>query len=233
MTRTPTLEEVIREAITSRLIDLHVALPGRIELYHPAEQAADVQPLLLRSFPTVDGDEIAERLPIIPKVPIVFPRSSDFFVTFPLKPGDLVTLIFMDRSIDTWTAGPGTEVDPVDTRMHSLSDAVAYPGGYPFPRSLKGAHPTNMVMGQDLGPQIHIKPTGEIHAGSEFATDFVALAQKVLTELNKVATGFNGHIHPGVTTGPGVTGPAGPPPTGTPPTSLSFVAPSATKLKAD
>lgn len=185
---TPTLEEVIREAITNRLLDVHVALPGRINTYYLSEQAADVQPLLKRSFVTVDGDEIEESLPVIPKVPVVFPRSNDFFITFPLKPGDLVTLVFIERSIDTWTAKEGEEVDPVDTRMHSLSDAVAYPGLYPFSKAVKDAHATNMVIGQDSGPQIHIKPSDEIHLGSENAADFVALAAKIATELTKINT---------------------------------------------
>jgi len=166
MTRSPTLEDVLREAMTARLMDVHVALPARVEEYNAAEQWVNAKPLLKRSFTTIDGEEISESLPIVPKIPVMFPRAGGFFLSLPIAKGDFVLLVFNERSIDAWTAKAGEEVDPVDARMHSLSDAVAFPCFYPFSKSLKDAHASNLVVGKDGGIQTHYKST-EIALGEE------------------------------------------------------------------
>ena len=99
-TRTPTLQEVIRQAFDYYLEDLHVALPGKVESYDAEEQRATVQPLVNRRVVVEEGETLTEQLPSIPDVPIAFPRSGDFFLTFPIKRGDLVTLVFQERSIE-------------------------------------------------------------------------------------------------------------------------------------
>ncbi len=201
--RSPTLAEVVQLALESRLRSVHVALPGRIEKYDATQQKADVKPMVSDLSPTRDGEEVEESLPIIPNVPVVFPRGGGYFVTMPLAPGDFVLLVFNERSIDTWASGDGAEKNPDDFRTHNLTDAVAIPGFYPFSQSVGEASiDTNMVMGKDSGSTIHIKDDGEIHLGSENPSEFIALAQKVLDELNSVKTDLDGfktaydsHIH--------------------------------------
>lgn len=69
-------------------------------------------------------------------------------------------------------------------------------------------------------------------------TDFVALAQKVLDELNKIKNAFNGHVHGAGTFSNGggaVAGASGPPsqnPSGTPPVTYSPASVAATESKA-
>lgn len=180
--RSPNLAELISEAFDIRLGDLHTALPGRIESYDAAKQEADVKPLIKRLISAADGDEILEEIPVIPNVPIAFPRAGGYFVTFPLAKGDHVLLIFAERSIDNYQAGVGIDSDPDDFRMHSLTDAVAIPGWYPEGKSLPTTHATNLVIGRENGPEIHIKGT-EIHIGEENATDFLALGPDTETRL--------------------------------------------------
>ncbi len=79
---------------------------------------------------------------------------------------------------------------------------------------------------------LSVEVIDELRLGSDTATDFVALASLVLTELNKISSGFNGHVHPGVAAGAGVTGPPGPAPTGTPPTVVTPAPVAGTKVKA-
>jgi hypothetical protein len=94
-----------------------------------------------------------------------------------------------------------------------------------------------MVIGEDGGSSIHLKPGGEIHIGSA-PTDWVALAADVLTELQALASDFgtiktllSTHVHP--------TAAVGPPSPPTPPGDLSTFTPhtpasvAATKVKAD
>lgn len=201
--RTPTLAEVIRAAMDHRLRQVHVALPGRVESYNAEEQRADVQPMIQELTPTRAGGELLESLPVIPSVPVAFPRGGGYFLTFPIKAGDFVTLVFAERSIDTWVAGDGAEKNPDDFRTHDLSDAIAIPGFYPFGQSVgESAIDADLVMGKDGGSTIHIKDNGEIHLAAENADQFVALAQKVLDELNQVKadldavkTTFDSHMH--------------------------------------
>ncbi len=204
MSDSPTWAEVISSAIESAAAGLHVSIPGEVESYDAATQTASIKPSLKRPLPTLDRVEFLD-LPVLPRVPIVFPRAGPFFVSFPIVKGDRVLLVFADRSLDQWVDA-GREGDPLDGRTHDLSDAVAIPGLYPTSDPLADAHAANMVLGKDGGSQIHIKPNGEIHVGSENATAFAALATLVLTELQAIKTAHDLHFHLGVTTGGGVSG---------------------------
>lgn len=162
-TRSPSLEEVLRMATHQALFEVHTALPGKVEKYDEKTQKADVKPLLKRTVINDDGTELSESLPVISDVPVLFPRAGGFFISFPVQPGDFVLLVFCERSIDKFTAGTGGEVDPVDLRMHDLSDAVALPAFYPFSRPIKDANPDDLVLGQDAGgAQLAIKDGGKV-----------------------------------------------------------------------
>jgi len=192
--RSPEPEEVLRQAFDYFLGDTHTALPAKITEYYPDEQKVDVKPLLKRRVVCQDGSEILEELPIIPDVPVAFPRSQSFFLTLPLAVDDFVLLVFVERSLDKWLSGTGEDTDPDEFRMHDLSDAIAIPGLYPYKLALSDAHTKNMVLGKDGGIQIHLKPGGEIHLGSENAADFIALAQKVFDEIDSLKTTVNNFI---------------------------------------
>lgn len=226
--RTPTLEEVLRLALADTQSKLHVSLPGSIESYDVATQTATVKPLIKDSFITEENEDVVEPLPVINNVPIVFPRGGGFFITFPLAKGDHVHLVFNERSIDKFQSSEGGDTDPVDIRMHNLSDAVAYVGFYPDSKALADAHANNMVLGKDGSTQIHIVD-GKIELGEEGSADKVSLDSRVQTELARiksdleaVKTYLTTHIHTAVTTGAGVSGvPSVTPPTPTSPAATA------------
>ncbi len=232
--RNPTLADVITQAMETRLSDLHVALPAQVMAYDPTLQTVDVKPMLTRVIET-DTGELPDVLPVIPAVPVAFPRAGNFFVSFPIKPGDFVLLVFVERSMDEWWA-TGVEALPGDLRKHSLADAVAIPGVYPATLPIAPpAHATNMVLGTGPG-QVHITPAGEVRLGLEAAVSFVALAQAVDTELTAVKadlealkTLLSTHVHTGVTTGAGASGPSADFASYTPHTPATV---AATKVKA-
>lgn len=216
--RTPELEDVIRLALENFQSSFHVALPGRIESYDESTQTANVKPLLKNSFIDADGVDVVEELPVINSVPIQFMRGGGFFLSFPIKKGDHVLLVFNERSIDKFQTGTGDDTDPVDTRMNNLSDAVAIPGFYPDSKALSDAHPSNAVLGKDGGTQIHVAD-GKIELGAEASADKVSLDSKIQIELTRIAseltaltTFIAAHVHTGVTTGPGSSGPPAVPP---------------------
>lgn len=160
--RTPRLEEVLRLAYRTMQTDLHVALPGRVEKYDASTQKADVKPLLQRHLSIPEQGELIEPLPVITDVPVVFPRGGGFFLSLPLAVGDHVLLVFNERSIDKFVAGDGGDTDPIDLRMHSLSDAVAFPGFYPSQKALGDASGDALVLGKDGGLELILDPAGKL-----------------------------------------------------------------------
>lgn len=121
------LVDLLNAATASALAGVHTCLPGQIESYDHSRQRASVKPLLKKAY--LDGK--AESLPVIDGVPVVFPASSDFSFTYPLKDGDTVLLVFAERSMEKWLQRGG-ETEPGDPRKFDLTDAIALPGLKPF-----------------------------------------------------------------------------------------------------
>ena len=91
MTQTPTLAQLIKQAIDSRLVDVHTAIIARVESYAPEKQQVDVSPVLKRQ---------SEDLPMLCDVPVLFPRAGGFFISLPIQPGDFVQILFNESAID-------------------------------------------------------------------------------------------------------------------------------------
>jgi hypothetical protein len=123
----PSLEQAIVEAIRAQLVQLHVAMPARVESYDAATRKCSATPLIRRGVVTEAGVRTTELMPVIPDIPVVMPGSGGARVKFPVSRGDTVLLVFADGSLDRWLVRGG-EVDPGDDRSHTLTDAVAIPG---------------------------------------------------------------------------------------------------------
>ena len=91
-----------------------------------SEQTVDVKPLINKTY----DDGVILALPNILAVPVIFPSAGGGVLTFPMKVGDTVLLVFSMRSLDEWLEGNGTSSTPVDVRTHYLNDAIALPGLY-------------------------------------------------------------------------------------------------------
>jgi len=150
-----TLEEVIRIAIENRLSSLHIAMPGQVVSHDPQKNCVSVQPVLKRKYES--NDEVV-KLPVINNVPVVFPRAGNAYISLPISAGDVVQLLFSERSIDLWKAKGGV-VDPDDPRKFHLSDAVAIPGGYPLCDPVD-VSTTDIRIHNDIG-QVSVLPTGK------------------------------------------------------------------------
>ena len=201
--RSPSLEEVLNTAIEYHTADIWTALPGSIDSYDPIDQKADIKPLITSLSETAEGDELAENLPVLPNVPIIFPRGGEFFLSFPLKPGDHVLLIFNSRSIDKFVTGDGEVTNPDDYLRHDLSSAVAYAGFYPYQKALavEDASSDTMAFGKEGGPTVHISKS-KIDLGEKNPSDKASLDSKVQDEIkalrdavNNFVTTFNTHSH--------------------------------------
>lgn len=143
-------------------LDQHVAIPGRVERYDAATQTADVVPLVRHPVPQPDGSYALEELPVVPSVPVVFPRTGRWMLTFPIVAGDTVQLLVNTAAIGHWRAGSGDVTDPGDLRRQHLAHAVAIPGLYVRRKALAHASATDLVMGDDEGTLLAIKPDGTV-----------------------------------------------------------------------
>ena len=117
----------------------HVAYPGRVQSYNASTQTADVVPLIRQQVPQPDGSYALEELPVVPSVPVVWPRVGGWFVAMALVPGDTVQLVVNTSAIGHWRAGDGSVTDPGDLRRQHLSHAVAIPGLYVRQKALQRA----------------------------------------------------------------------------------------------
>lgn len=205
MSRTPTLPEVIRAALTSRLLDVHTSIPAKVVRYDATRCVVDAAPLIRAPVVGENGKTTYTTLPVVTNVPVAFPQGGGFRLTFPLAIGDTVWLSFSEASLDRWM-NFGDEVDPEDPRRFALSDAAAIPGV----RALAGTDAVTAASTDGCvleliggGAKLRLKSGGTVELGTSGA-EALALASKVATELSAIRTTFNMHIH-AVTTAPGST----------------------------
>jgi hypothetical protein len=173
----PTLAEIIRLAIASKLLDVHSAEVARVESYNAATQTIDALPMVRRAIVDSDGDVQHEELPKIPNVPVLFPRSGAFSLTWPLAPGDFVLLVFCSSACGNWRE-TGDVSDPGDLRRHDLSYSFAVPGIGPNSATL----PTmaTAALFEVSSPATHV----QVGAGS---AQFVALSNLVESLVGALA----------------------------------------------
>lgn len=184
---TPSFSKVLKDAIEERLLDVHTTIVARVTKVDVAKGMCDAQPVIKRKY--ADGEVV--ELPVISNVPIANYRAGNAFISLPVKVGDYVELRISERSLDVWLEKGGV-VDPLDPRKFNLTDAIAYPGVYPFTMPPEGATADDIII-RNGSSKITVKPDGVIALGGE--SDAIALASKVLTELENIKTAFDNHTH--------------------------------------
>lgn len=71
-------------------------------------------------------------------------------MTFPVKAGDECLVVFADRCIDFWWQSGGIQ-EPVDDRMHDLSDAFCIVGPQSQARKISGINTSATQLRSDDG----------------------------------------------------------------------------------
>lgn len=155
---TPSLEQILKDAIESRITDLHTAMIGVVQSYNAQLQTADIQPVIKKKY--ADGTLV--NLPLLANVPILFNRTGKAYLHVPLKKDDYVLLIFCERSLDVWLQQGGI-VDPKDYRKHNLSDAIAIAGIFPQGKEIQG-QPDKVDLVNDQS-KISLSEDGKIKIG--------------------------------------------------------------------
>jgi hypothetical protein len=156
--------DLLAQAFRNRQAEMRVAMPAKVTSYDFKAQKATVKPLINRKY----ADGRIEEYPVINNVPMIFPRSGGASLTFPVKIGDTVLLVFSDRSIESW-AENGGNVNPDDNRMHNINDAIAIPGLIPFVAG-SAAKNNDDVLLTYAGAEISIQSDGKINMKSPKVT---------------------------------------------------------------
>lgn len=216
----PTLQEVIAEAIESRLLEVHTAIPGKVVSYDATTQTAEVTPVVQRAEPREDGGNTLTPLPSIPNVPVKWPRGGGMGFSLFLKPGDHVTLLFNEAATGHWRSS-GELAPAGDLRRHSLGYPIALPGA---------AHEADPLIDPGSESEAVLQLGDAVFRVGRASAEMVALANLVQQALDKIQQTFDTHTHPvaGVLAGPAAVVAA---PTASLLVSLGPVA--ATKLKAE
>lgn len=188
--RTPELEEMLLRISEQARRSTWSALAGRIVKVGVAPDV-DVQ-LIPADF---SDDDQAAVLPVLRDVRLCQIALGGATITLPAKVGDRVTVLFMSRSIGRYRA-TGAEGDPQSLEASALSSAIVLPFDLSPDADAVASDGTNLVLEPPAAAKILLGDT---------ATEAVALADTLKSEVNALWTLLKTHIHEGVTVGPGVT----------------------------
>lgn len=167
MAKEYTLPDLVEAIVEHSLWDLHTCLPAKIITIDYVQQKATVQPLIKeRNRDAKANDKGLQDMPVIQGVPVVFPSANTGILTFPIKEGDIVLVVFAERSVDNFVFSDGTKpVDPDDFRKHNYTDAFCIAGLYPFKKAL-GIDPSDTVLRMNVGTgnecKIALAPSGDV-----------------------------------------------------------------------
>lgn len=214
--RSPRLGEIVNYALDLFRAGLYVGRPVRVDSVDNDKCTVDVVPMLQDSYTDDEENVNTYALPIIPAIPILFAEGNDFVDTFPIKKGDQGWILFADRSLDQWQqlGNAGDPVDPKTEFRHSLpAKGLFLPGGRSVKEAFTEWDPDRRVIGAKGGPRIAFT-SSKIHLGVDHkqeATDAIALASKVKTELDALRDAFNQFIQSSYNTHTHTVSTAGPP----------------------
>lgn len=152
--------DMLLQAFEGLQSGLWTAMPGVIQAFDPVAMTCTVQPSLMVKVQKQDYSEEWVNLPLLIHVPVVFPSAGACSITFPVKSGDEVLVVFASRCIDAWWQSGGVNNQQVEFRMHDLSDGFAIPGPRSQPRVIGSVSTSELQIRSDDGQAvIAINPT--------------------------------------------------------------------------
>ncbi|HBV2600619.1 TPA: translation initiation factor IF-2 [Klebsiella pneumoniae] len=189
---------------------MRVSIPGIIQSFDPEAVTAVIQPAIKGVEHDASGAEVSVNLPLLVDVPVIFPRGGGCTLTFPVKEGDECLVIFADRCIDFWWQSGGIQ-EPVDERMHDLSDAFCIVGPQSQAKKIGGISTTAAQLRTDDGSAfIELAAGGAVTITSPQITinGPLQVNGEITSTGDQVAAGISqtGHTHGGVEPGGGSTG---------------------------
>jgi len=193
----PTVEDAVKAVVQDELQRGNGWLPVEIVKVNTdagVVRSVDAEPLIRA---VINGESVA--LPRALDVPIAWQAANGgaSAITFPLAAGDTGRIQPAGGDISAWMASGAKRTDDIEQGTLDLSDSIFKPDVRPFVELLQANafSTTDIVL------------SGPVQVGDSTATDFVALASKVLSELQAIKAAIETpHTHAGVTPGVGISG---------------------------
>ena len=196
-------EEQLSAALDGFKSKLWTALPGIIQSFTIANGSpiASVQPAVKAMMVGNLGALSPVNLPLLPHVPVCFPRGGGCSLTFPVAPGDECLLVFSARALDGWWQS-GKAQPSTDLRSHDLSDAVAFVGLTSQARPLSGISIASTQLRSDDGSTvIDLNPSAQTVTfkapGGIFMDGPVTATSTIVAQGNVTAGSIDleNHVH--------------------------------------
>ncbi len=183
-------ETAFRTALEGWQSGLWTAMPGVVKSVNLAKLTCEVQIAVQGTITEEDGSTRNVNYPLLADVPILFPSTAGFLITFPLAANDEVLVIFASRCIDSWWQSGGIANQPMEARMHDLSDAFAIPGPRSQPNVVANVSATDLEIRNTAGDTLlSITASGKI--GFQNATTDL---KEILTDLETLLNSFMGTL---------------------------------------
>lgn len=155
--------ETLRSAIEGMLLETWTSTPAIIQDFNPGDGTCSAQPAIKSLVRDQKGNTSWVELPILIKVPVMFPMAGDFAITFPVKKGDEVLIIFAARCIDQWWLNGGVQIQSY-LRFHDLHDGFALLGPMSKPRVLPNINTDSLqIRNKDGSAYIELTKDGAIN----------------------------------------------------------------------
>lgn len=205
-------EEAFRVASSGQQAALWTAIPAIVTKVNRAEMTVECQPTVKGRITDENGAVISVNLPVLINVPVCFPKAGGFILTLPIQIDDEVLVIFASRCIDAWWQSGGVG-EPLDDRMHDLSDGFCIPGPTSQVNLVSGISSTGAQLRNAAGTTyIEIAADGKIKLVSPSDIDVtgnlkVTGSIQATGEVTGSGIALSTHVHSGVSTGSGDSGP--------------------------
>lgn len=178
------LAETMRAILASQAQEIRVGFFARITEVHsePGTPLVDVQPVVREPVEGPEGEPSTQPLPVLQRLPVLYLQGGPFGVSFPLTRGGTVYVMVSAQDFSQWFL-TGRDSDPLHSRGHALSNAVALPVGFSL---------GNGLMVDATALVVH---ASAIKLGSHSAALRLAVAELVDERLSVIRDQFNGHTH--------------------------------------
>lgn len=172
--------DTLKDLIMNTTVEnINTCLPGIVESYDASKKRAKITPAISKQF---QNSKNIDYKPVV-NVPIIFPRTKNTCITFPLEQGDKVLMFFSQRAIGNFLDN-GKSVNPENNNTFNISDAFAFPC-ISFDNDISGDDPEALEICHH-NERITIKKDGEIQLGKD---SLKKLVNETFLDL------FNGHVH--------------------------------------
>jgi hypothetical protein len=160
----------IQNQIEQRERQMQTAFPAKVLSWASSTNTVQLEPQFFEVWR--DGEErrtetiAAPEDAYIDNVPVLFPRSGTWSITFPIVPGSFGLVICTKYSLDVWR-NQGNAGDPGDLRRFTMSGATFHP---------VNLHPNGSALSSVDSGFMCLAGTG----------DYMAVASKVELELDRI-----------------------------------------------